>query len=152
LKYIYHDFVLILNLNIMKRLFIAFVLLFFGVEAFAEIVDILGDVEAPKNSTRSYIARTSAYDPNYLYNWSISGGTRVWNSSGSEIEVKWGSDTYGHVRVHCIVQYQPNRTCDGELTVHLVDGVATVITTSPFGELCMAEPNVLERYIPSCSK
>lgn len=48
------------------------------------------------------------------------------------------------------MQYQPNRTCDGDFTVRLVDGVATVITTFPFGELCLTESNVLERYITSC--
>lgn len=132
----------------MKRLFIAFVLLFFGVEAFAETVDILGDVNPPKGSTRTYTARTSAYDPNYLYNWSINGGTMtVYNYS--EIDVKWGNGDFGSVSVHCIVQYTPSRTCDASITFRLTDGVATVITTSPFGELCLNESNVLERYIPS---
>ena len=112
----------------MKKLLFVFILQLFCIGAFSQTVDIIGEDYVVAGSTHSYTARTSIIDPNYLYNWQIDGG------------------------VHCIVQYRGDRTCDAVLYVHTLNGSATIVTTSPFGELCLKEPDVLGQYLPNlCS-
>lgn len=138
--------------ELMKKLLFVFVLQLFCMGAFSQIVDIVGEDEVVAGSTHSYTARTSIVDPNYLYNWQVDGGTLIgW---GQTIDIKWGNDpkVLTRIRVHCIVQYRGDRTCDGVLYVRFVNGSATVVTTSPFGELCLKEPDVLRQYLPNlCS-
>ena len=102
---------------------------------------------APKGSTRTYFALTSAYDPNYLYYWEVEGGERV-DYNYAYYTVKWGNGDGGRLYVRCVVQYVPQRTCEGWLFVDLTDGVAKTITTSIFGELCMKDSNMLRYYLP----
>ena len=138
--------------ELMKKLLFVFVLQLFCIGAFSQTVDIIGEDYVVAGSTHSYTARTSIIDPNYLYNWQIDGGSLIgW---GQTVDVKWDNtiSSIKRIRVHCIVQYRGDLTCDAVLYVHTLNGSATIVTTSPFGELCLKEPDVLGQYLPNlCS-
>ena len=103
--------------ELMKKLLFVFILQLFCIGAFSQTVDIIGEDYVVAGSTHSYTARTSIIDPNYLYNWQIDGGSLIgW---GQTVDVKWDNtiSSIKRIRVHCIVQYRGDRTCDAVLYV-----------------------------------